>query len=114
MKTIKIILAILISGIILNGCCKGCDEPILDDEEHLQRDKISHFWKADAVGKDGVVVPFNWESFTLDLQDNGLFITEETFDELVFPKVGQWNFSGTSGAGLDVIVRSDGIQMTII
>lgn len=114
MKISKILsYAVLISIIVLLGCKK--DEVIPPTEEEKQLDLLVGTWSLGngTVTLDGDDRAADWAGFEVTFTDSKGYSTISSFDDNVWPPVGTWDFQGTTGSGLNVLVRSDGIPMNI-
>ena len=113
MKIVRILSILLIMAVVVAGCNKK-EEPQPTPEE-LQLDKLAGTWTlgSGAVTLDGQDRSADWAGFTVTFTTGKSYSTSNSFDENVWPTGGTWDFQGTSGAGLENIVRSDGITIAL-
>ena len=92
----------------------GCGE---DDKgptaEELRLEAIAFTWNISTVTLDGADRLADWTNFSLTATASKGYSTSSSGDENVWPASGTWDFAGTTGAGLDVINRSDGVTVNI-
>ncbi len=115
MKISKILsYAILMSIIVLLGCKK--DEVTPPTEEEKQLDLLVGTWSLGngTVTLDGDDRAADWAGFEVTFTDSKGYSTMNSFDDNVWPPAGTWSFQdATTDSGLNVLVRSDGINMNI-
>jgi hypothetical protein len=106
-------LAALMSMIVLLGCKKDTIDPLTPEEEQLAL--LTGTWKlgSGTVTLDGDDRTSDWAGFEVTFTDSKGYSTIASFDDNVWPPAGTWDFQGTTGSGLNVLVRSDGINMNI-
>jgi len=109
---------IIVAGSFFAGCKK--DDPVVPTEEEIQTELLagasSKDWKlasGTAVSLDGDDRSTDWSAFELTVTTSKGYSTASSFDDNVWPAAGVWDYQGTSGSGLAVMVRSDGISMNI-
>jgi len=114
MKLTKILTIALILGIFVLVGCKKTPTP-QPTEEELRLDEIVGTWQlgSGTVSLDGDDRTADWAGFVVTFTDSKGYSTTNSFDENVWPPAGTWNFQGTTGTALDVLVRSDGISVNI-
>lgn len=115
MRFTKLIPALLILGFfVITGC--GPDPEPEPTEEELQLEKLVGTWKlgSGSVTLNGDDRATDWAGFEVIFTDSKGYSTNEfSFDENVWPSVGTWAFQDTTGSGLNVLERSDGIILNI-
>ena len=92
--------------------CKKDDGPD-QTEEDIRLGELAHTWNISSVSLDGDDRTANWANFTLTATTSKTYSTTGSNDENVWPASGTWEFAGTTGAGLDVLNRSDGVTVNI-
>jgi len=114
MKLFKIFAIVLVLGaFVLTGCNKP---PVVEPtEEELRLAEIVGTWQlgSGTVSLDGDDRSADWAGFVVTFTDSKGFSSTNSFDENVWPPAGTWNFQGTTGTALDILVRSDGINVNI-
>ena len=112
MRYLKYLLIIsFLSGISLMIGCKN-DEPG-ETEEEIQIKKLTATWEASSVTLDGADRTADWATFRLTATGTLTYSTANTGDDNVWPASGTWSFAGTTGSGLNVLNRSDGVTVNI-
>ena len=108
--------------IVAGGFIAGCDKDTIDPptpealKTELLAGESSKTWglaSGSAVTLDGDDRSGDWAGFELTLTASKGYSTSTSFDDNVWPSAGTWDYQGTTGSGLDVIVRSDGIRVNI-
>ena len=113
MRYLKYLLIIsFLAGFSLMIGCKndGNDGP---SEEEIQIGKLTATWAASSVTLDGADRTADWATFTLTATGTLTYSTTNSGDGNVWPSSGAWSFSGTTGAGLEVLNRNDGVTVNI-
>lgn len=113
MKIGRFLSFLLVAAVVLSSCKK--DPEPQPTEEEKQTALLEGTWTvgSNTVTLDGDDRTSDWSGFTLTISGAGNFNTTGSFDENVWPAGGTWAFQGTSGAGLQTIIRGDGIPMSI-
>ena len=117
MKSTKYFAVLLIvAGGFFAGCKK--DDPVVPTDEEVRTELLagtsSKGWALTSATLDGDDRLTDWENFELTITTSKGYSTTTSFDDNVWPSAGTWDYQGTTGSGLDVMVRSDGISMNIV
>ncbi len=105
--------------IVAGGFFAGCNpdpEPEPTPEEirtDLLAGTSSKGWVLTSSTLDGDDRSTDWADFELTITTSKGYSTTTSFDDNVWPSAGTWDYQGTEGSGLDVMIRSDGIRMNI-
>lgn len=110
LKSIAII-AFLAGFAFMMGCKK--DDGGGPSEEDMKLEELAATWTLSSASLDGDDRTANWTGFTLTATLAKTYSTSGSNDENVWPASGTWEFAGTTGAGLDVLNRSDGVTINI-
>ena len=119
MKSNKYIAVLMIVAVsFIAGCNNDTVDPPTAEalKTALLAGESSKTWglaSGSAVSLDGDDRSDDWASFELTFTTSKGYSTSNSFDDNVWPSVGTWDFQGTTGSGLDVIIRSDGINVNI-
>lgn len=120
MKSFNLITFILmIGGLIFITACGG-DDPVEPTPDELRLEELAGTsnitWAlatGTAVTLEGNDRTDDWQNFELTLTTSKSYNTTSSFEESVWPSAGTWDFTGTEGAGLLIIIRSDQQQINI-
>jgi hypothetical protein len=101
MKGLIILLIITLSGCGKKDCCVPC---CLGPS---RLESVAGTWKVTYVDQEKVTRTAEWTNFTLTFMMDKTYVTENSADYEIWPQTGTFKFAGTTGAGLDVIIRDD-------
>ncbi len=114
MKSLNLLTFILLFGGLAFITACGGDPPPEPTAEEKRLEELagtsSTTWAlatGTAVTLDGADRTDDWQNFELTFTVSKSYSTTSSFEESVWPAAGTWDFSGTEGAGLDIIIRSD-------
>ena len=110
LKSIAII-AFLAGFAFMIGCKK--DDGPSQTEEEIQLGKLAFTWTVASATLDADDRTADWTGMTLTATTSKTYSTSGSNDDNVWPASGTWEFAGTSGAGLNVLNRSDGLTVNI-
>jgi len=118
-RIISAFLIIALATVVISGCKKKTK--IKDDPEADQIALLTNSaWKATAVTLDGISDPYttDFSGFILTLTEGKTYSTTgvPALYSSVWPASGSWDFKDTGAAlpDLTIIVRSDGVEVSII
>jgi hypothetical protein len=110
LKSIAII-AFLAGFAFMMGCKK--DDGPNQTEEEIQLEKLAFTWTVTSATLDGNDRTADWTGMTLTATTSKTYSTSGSNDDNVWPSSGTWDFAGNTGAGLEVLNRSDGVTINI-
>ncbi len=113
MNTLHKILFLMLLGIIAFSCSEEGSDPVPEDKEALQLQKLVKTWKPVAVMKDDVDVTSRFAGFTLTITGQKTYTTTPDrggFDVEPFKANGTWDFKGDN---LNILTRDDGVDMNV-
>ena len=113
MNTLRKILFLVLLGMIAFSCAEEGGEPIPEDEEAIQLQKLAKTWKPVTIMKDDEDITGRFTGFTITFTQQKTYTTTPNrgdFDVEPFEASGAWNFLSNN---LNVITRDDEVDMNI-